>query len=431
MTTSVRAGSHEAPDSPQPWPRTSAPPACGKRALPGLFLAPVPGPKNPRPAPQKRAPPARKARASWQWMNLLESLCPVHINMDETSLRVAEDGHVGYVRRPPDMPPAAFRSLQYIAPLGQRRTVFSYLAVVCDDEEVQRILPQVIIGNERTLSVRDQRALSAGLAGSPLQLWRKKSAWCNADALAEWISLLGKTLAPFLGSRYFILSLDACPTHLTEKVARACARAHIRLHWLPGGMTGTMQPLDTHVFAAFKRRGGQLLEAARLRSETGAMDTKTALECWLQASREIVMSRAWPAAFLSCGLGGRQAVLGRRCRSRLALTAAWEPPPAALPSLAQLQAIAGGRRKLPLGWMFSLCSRRGAHDADAAEAHAAHEPLSRRLRSHSARLLAESSAPPSPCPAPAMPMPPSDRRPVARRLWGLPPRLTRAPLTER
>ena len=46
MTTSARAGSHEGPDSPQPWARTSAPPACGKTALPGLFLAPAPGPKT-------------------------------------------------------------------------------------------------------------------------------------------------------------------------------------------------------------------------------------------------------------------------------------------------------------------------------------------------------------------------------------------------
>ena len=368
-------------------------------------------------------------------MNLLESLCPphqrvVHINMDETSLRVAQDGHMGYVRRPPDMPPEVFRALHYIAPLGQRRTVFSYLAVVCDDEEVQGILPQVIIGNERTLTVRDERALSAGLAGSPLRLWRKKTAWCNADALAEWISLLGTTLAPFRLSRYFILSLDACPTHLTEKVARACARAHIRLHWIPAGMTGTMQPLDTHVFAAFKRRGGQLLEAARLRKETGAMDTKTALECWLQSARDIVMSRPWRAAFLSCGLGERQAALGQRCRSRLALPAVWEPPPAALPSLPQLLAVAGGPRKLPLGWMFSLCSSRRADEANAAEAHAADEPWSRRLRSRSARLVPESSPAPSPCPSPPAPMPPPGVRPVARRLWGLPRRVARAPPTE-
>ena len=57
MTTSARAGSHEGPDSPQPWARTSAPPACGKTALPGLFLAPDPGPPGgPQPRPTKGAP---------------------------------------------------------------------------------------------------------------------------------------------------------------------------------------------------------------------------------------------------------------------------------------------------------------------------------------------------------------------------------------
>ncbi len=416
----------------------------------GRILAPVPGPKNPPPGPQNRGPRARQARASWQWMNLLESLCPadqriVHINMDETSLRVALDGDMGYVRRPADMPPAVFRSLQYIAPLGQRRTVFSYLAVVCDDEEVQGILPQVIIGNERSLSLRDHTALSVGLTGSPLQLWRRKSAWCNADAIADWVSLLGKTLAPFRLSRYFILSVDACPTHLTETVARACARANVRLHWLPAGLTGTMQPLDTHVFAAYKRRGRQLLETARLQKEDGAMDTKTALQCWLQCTREIIMSRPWRAAFHSCGLGDRQAFLGRRCRSRLALPSEWAPPPAALPSLEQFQAVAGRRRKFPLGWLFSLSTSRGARpgatasatagavkrSARADEAHGAHEPWSRRLRSHSARQLPESSPPPSPCPAPPPPMPPPSSRPVARRLWGLPHRVPRPQPPER
>ena len=107
---------------------------------------------------------------------------------------------------------------------------------------------------------------------------RRPSSWANADTLIEFVRLLSKVLEPFAQQRHVVLTLGACPVHLSEKVARACARASISFHVVPEHMTARLQPLDAYVFLPLKRflrRGHHALQVA---SVSGTVSTLQSVE---------------------------------------------------------------------------------------------------------------------------------------------------------
>ena len=81
-------------------------------------------------------------------MRVTEGKVPLHINLDETSIKLFTETARGCVS-------AAARLKTYKGP-GVRRKVlkghtrggYSHVGVVCDDEEIQQTLPQIVVVNE-------------------------------------------------------------------------------------------------------------------------------------------------------------------------------------------------------------------------------------------------------------------------------------------
>ena len=379
-----------------------------------------------------------QATAAWSWINLLVASCPagrrvVHLNLDETSLPLFVTPQKGYRASDKELRRTGNFPTRLRAPLGQRRAVLSYLAVVADCDSVQQLLPQIVLMNKRTLPRADFDTLVAECAGSQVQIWRGDTAWASGETLSAWARELSKALGSLRSEYWFILSVDSCPTHLSLPFLQACARASINVHVIPGGMTHVLQPLDTHVFAGFKGDFRHRQMQARLASPTGAVDPVQLVRCWLQCIRETMTLRGHAAAFSSTGLLGAQAHVGERCKRELRLPPGWQPPTPDLPSLAQLHLIVGSPRRLHLGWLFSVIvqisrNAQGGNADDDAEADAAPRPE----RSHPMRLRSASSfSVPHPPASTAWPVPErresgsapeAPRPPMARRLWGLPRR---------
>ena len=91
-----------------------------------------------------------KTFALWQWSNFLagqvpDGKRPLWINMDETSVSLMPEGSVGNIflskgERPTQQ-----------ATTNERRTHLTHVSFVCSDPEIQRVLPQFIIGNEYSI----------------------------------------------------------------------------------------------------------------------------------------------------------------------------------------------------------------------------------------------------------------------------------------
>ena len=89
-----------------------------------------------------------KCVAAWQWHNYLCSQVPsdkrvLRLNLDETSVCLFQGSRFGNLfTNKATQPPVH-------VPHSKKRTYLSHVAIVCDDTDLQKLLPQVIIGTSR------------------------------------------------------------------------------------------------------------------------------------------------------------------------------------------------------------------------------------------------------------------------------------------
>ena len=272
--------------------------------------------------------------------------------MDESSVKFSpehKNGHVailrGWKRR-------QFLQIERRNPLKRRRAAVTLMAFVSDNEEINKELPQIIVGAEHHIQAWMSPLLMNGRTDNVLVL-RRKSAWLRSDNVVSIIRALGKTLEPFLDRFRFILMMDAAPIHIAKKVVQACTRYCIYPLYIPASMTGLLQPLDTHVFAIYKNLVRRRHQDAMVKSEAGDVSTYAFLEILISAIVEVITGRSWRNAFLHTGFVGRQQALSTSLKDKLGLQA---PPNLApiLPTLHELEVIYPKGTEPPVDCLFEL-----------------------------------------------------------------------------
>ena len=231
-------------------------------------------------------------------------------------------------------------------PIAKRRTYLTHVAFVCDDPAIQPLLPQVAIGNERTIKARQLVALRATCPAN-IRIFRRKSAWVDAPLIAQIVRWLALDLAAFMEEFQVVLLFDACKAHLHACVFAACAAARIWAVVVPAKMTRLLQPLDTHIFLAYKIYLQKAYQAARVRSASGDLDVAGLLECIRDGVVSIFHDRQWSTAFDADGFTPGQTALRASIMTELELAA---PPviPATRPSLEQVSHCFPMRSRIPL-----------------------------------------------------------------------------------
>ncbi len=374
---------------------------------------------------------AREAVAFWRWNNCLEGHVTegkiiTHLNFDESSMRVWMPPRVGYLVRSGDGAHAQAREHEQEVTLAQQRTAFSFLAVIADNAEIQAALPQWFLVNFHTLSARDAHTIAGRIRETRVRLVRAKSAWATQDTLADWLRAVGQSLRPWRETHVFILSMDSAPVHITTRIARIAAGNGLRLCIIPPNMTRWLQPLDTHAFQHVKRAGRDALESLQLSTPTGRTHVREVLQTWATVVHVTVTQRNWNAAFLACGVGGRQRFLGQRLRRALQLPDAVQCG-CDVPSLDDLQTCSSHRNRLPLAWWFNWAradaGTTGAIIAPASVIASPFPELRIEVGASTTREPLAAGAVSASSTDPCRPMMPtsSPRRstPRARPLWGL------------
>lgn len=310
------------------------------------------------PKPDRRV----QAEAVWQWSNFLEaqnnqnSKRPVlRVNMDETSVKLDWESRRGLVMVPEGCKLRDFLKNKRKSKLNSRRSALSLVAFVCDDSDKQRLLPQVFVGNAHVLTLAAAEHLFDATQDNVFVL-RRNSAWVTTALLVEIVALLAECLKDVLETHYVILSMDACRVHLAGDVADACARAGIHIMYIAASTTAFLQPLDTHVFAKYKRWLWQAVESKQLSSADGALTHVEMMEL-MCAGIQVLEGQSWATAFAHDGLCG-QASLSKSLKSRLQIPAGGAPSvPCCLPTLEQLQAIWPKGADIPVHAIFQLVER--------------------------------------------------------------------------
>ena len=133
----------------------------------------------------------------WKWSNYLHSKVPqtkkpLSVNIDEPSIKLDQDlkhGHVAESARTL----AKGHMLRRSIPKGIRRTAYSLVAVICDDAEIQKCLPQFIVVNKMSCTKAVYKALLDTVPAT-LKLWRRDSAWLDTKTVCQVVRVVAKAL---------------------------------------------------------------------------------------------------------------------------------------------------------------------------------------------------------------------------------------------
>lgn len=310
-----------------------------------------------------------EAMATLQWDRFVASACPpgfsvLRINMDESSFRLWPGVRPGVIARPRLPGRASSRDLEQRVSLRAQRGAVSFVAFVCDDVEVQALLPQFVVANERLVPAECLKGRALDRQTGRLRLLRQKSSWLTAPVLARILGEVGRALQPVASRRHILFSMDACPVHLSHVVLQTLGR--LRMHFVPiaSHMTRWLQPCDVAVFRALKAR--QRAEYERQQLLTGRIELPPgeALTVIERAAQAVLRERDWGRAFSLCGLG-LTLPTSRRFQSALGPDGCPQVT-AELPSLAQLAELLPRRREVPVGDLFAGLLRRGGPRDHAA-----------------------------------------------------------------
>ena len=180
----------------------------------------------------------------------------VKMNCDETAIPQSFEGVAGFLTRR-----TGLRRDKVVAQGNKDRGTFGYLAFLVDDAEIQKVCPQVIIGNAALLKKSVLDELSATLPPN-VYLVRQKSSWMSQVLFCCCLGWVAKAARPLLKGRTIVLLLDVSKVHVHPKVLATAARVGIKLVWVPAKMTFLVQPCDTHAFrrlkACLRRPGSDL-----------------------------------------------------------------------------------------------------------------------------------------------------------------------------
>ena len=283
-----------------------------------------------------------QATAYFRWVNAVVEASEkplVMINMDEASVPLHLTGSVGtffvetsnFPQKPGDR-----------AQLGDRRNNITYIASICSDATVGQLLPQILLGNVRRFARKWTEQAVSEVSGNVL-LWREQSAWNNRFLMQKYICLLADSLGDYLQTCNVILVVDMAPCHVHPAVFARARRKGIRMLLIPAGLTGVLQPLDTHVFRQFRRR----LEALWLDGKRDHEDGQVSFLAWLrllnEAIQAVVVGKDWKVACQQTGHSAGQTLVGKKLLKALAWTQCPEIAPG-LPAMGQASGM------FPRGW---------------------------------------------------------------------------------
>ena len=270
---------------------------------------------------------------------------PLLINMDETAVCLFQGAGKGTViaskKRKRDGPVQRVSRATW-------RTYLTQVAFICNGPYYQKYLPQVVVGNEHTLLVREMAELQ-GRCPRHFTLVRQKSAWNNVKLMCTIVDKLAAALAPFANKVQPILLMDCAKLHWASPVVNKCVRKGVWPIPVPAKLTWLLQPCDTHMFQLYKRHLQKAYQRRRQElMRAGALDVKNLLDCVYEATEYVAEDViGWKHAFLDDGFGARQTQLSAFRKRHLELDANPEVG-ASMPSPEQVKMCFPRNQRHPL-----------------------------------------------------------------------------------
>ena len=235
----------------------------------------------------------------------------VRINIDETMLPLFYGDRKGVVAE------SCVKGKQRLVKTkNKHRGSLTLVGVICDDPELQPVVPQFIIGNEHVLRVRDLKKVSLNLPPN-VYLVRRKSGWVRFLVFAQVLVTLRKELDKVAEGIEVLLLVDASPVHTHPFVLLTAKRQRLRLIFVPASCTWLLQPCDTHAFRKFKAAVAKACNRFRVEREMTYVPMEDYIGIIVTAIRLIMQGTVWAHSFDHNGYGSEQRDVSQRVSCNL------------------------------------------------------------------------------------------------------------------
>ena len=352
----------------------------------------------------------------WATRPRATAMSPVCINMDETAiscLKTTKGGMVG---------PATFSgpntSLGCKKQGGFPRCVL--IASIVNDDALQPILPQVFLPRSKpgVFPPMKIRRVFAD-ARPPTQAYHGGSGFQSAESMRQWLKDLRRVLHARRPTHPWILIMDCYSVHVSLETLRYARSLGFIVVLIPGRMTWLLQPLDTHVFAQFKRLLRRSVMNRRLESEDGRITWSQGLVAATQAVQVKLISKSWKRVMRGAGLDAEPGPLRPVLRDLLN-GVDLNPRP---PTLEEIRIVLGSKGPHAQEvWKLLARSGRDSGSSNAAASGSNMASASNNSGAPQAGLGCDGPRPASssfvPCSTQGTSGAPVSRRvPIGRRLW--------------
>jgi hypothetical protein len=172
---------------------------------------------------------------------------PLLLNPGETSLTRSAWNRPGFVitkARPiltiNELLPRNRRSRQ------KHRGASTHAAIIADNVEVQKALPQVFLASGKLMS---ELAATHAMSNN-VKVRRWQIGWNTGVILARIMNIVDETLAPWRATQQPIFFLDGALCHLASDALDASEQAGTCIAQIPARLTWLLQPCETMFSAA-------------------------------------------------------------------------------------------------------------------------------------------------------------------------------------
>jgi hypothetical protein len=262
----------------------------------------------------------------------------VVVNLDETSVSNLRHGQKGTIISRTSQKKLRVQN----APATRNATEATLMACVCNDNRMQKHMPQVWLprwtkGKLPTQAFREVFAH----AGYPQEAWHGPHSWLLQRTMHAWLQRLRRRVDNLRTGVHIILIMDVCPVHVAPAVAEMARRLQISLAFVPARCTWLLQPADTHVFARLKHRMRHHIAHGKLQASDGTLKPTQLMTALTTAVQEVLVQGQWSHCFHRNGIHDHTEAL-RKTVSELLVDEDLTPRP---PTCEELMLCLGAHRR--------------------------------------------------------------------------------------
>ena len=244
----------------------------------------------------------REAALMLQWAEWLRKCVlggreTIFVNLDETPMAKQMKARRGYVCEV-----IGTVASDWHARITTRdsRSHATLMAAVCDDAELQRHLPQLLLTKDETLTRAEKTALAA--LPLPIRWLRGTSGWMTSALCKQVFTIYRRAIRAVRPNADIVMVFDVASQHVTRDVLMHLNRLNMHTLLIPAGMTWLLQPLDTHVFSTLKRSLHDLQSRGRGESPLGILPACSWIRIAGAAIKDVLVDRDWTHSLRGNGL---------------------------------------------------------------------------------------------------------------------------------